>query len=75
MPFFSSFANIFRIPELRRKILFTFGMLCLYRLGFAIPLPGVDQSIFAETMKATAEGGGAVGQMLEYFSALGSRRN
>ena len=70
MAFFSTFVNIFRIPELRRKILFTFGMLCLYRLGFAIPLPNVFQEMFAETMKATAEGGGAIGQMLEYFSVF-----
>ncbi len=70
MPFFSTFVNIFRIPELRRKILFTFGLLCIYRIGFAVPLPGVNQEIFAQTMKATAEGGGAFGQMLEYFSVF-----
>ena len=70
MPFFSTFVNIFRIPELRRKILFTFGLLCIYRIGFAVPLPGVNQAIFAQTMEATAEGGGAVGQMLEYFSVF-----
>ena len=70
MPFFSTFVNIFRIPELRRKIFFTFGLLCIYRFGFAVPLPGVNQAIFAETMKATAEGGGAFGQMLEYFSVF-----
>ncbi len=70
MPFLSTFLNIFRIPELRRKIFFTFGMLCIYRFGFAVPLPGVNQAIFEETMKATAEGGGAVGQMLEYFSVF-----
>ncbi len=70
MPFFSTFVNIFRIPELRRKIFFTFGLLCIYRIGFAVPLPGVNQEIFAETMKRTAESGGAFGQMLEYFSVF-----
>ncbi len=70
MAFFSTFVNIFRIPELRRKIFFTFGLLCIYRIGFAVPLPGVNQEIFAETMKATTEGGGAFGQMLEYFSVF-----
>jgi len=35
-------ANIARVPELNRRILFTFGMLAIYRLGCAIPTPGVD---------------------------------
>ena len=70
MAFFGTILNIFRIPELRRKILFTLGLLCIYRIGFAVPLPGVDQTAFAEAMKRTAEGGGAVGQMLNYFSVF-----
>ena len=35
-------ANILRIPDLRRKFLFTIGMLALFRLGSHIPVPGVD---------------------------------
>ena len=35
--------TVFRIPELRAKILFTLGLLAIYRLGFWIPLPFVDQ--------------------------------
>jgi preprotein translocase subunit SecY len=35
-------ASIFRIPELKRRILFTLGMLCIYRLGSHVPSPGVD---------------------------------
>jgi len=52
---FSTLANIFRIPELRRKIVFTFALLVIYRLGFAIPLPCVDQESMAQAMKT---GGG-----------------
>ena len=33
-------ANIFRIPDLRRRILFTLGLLLVYRLGGHIPTPG-----------------------------------
>ena len=40
---FSTFLNIFKIPELRNKILFTLGMLAIYRIGFYVPVPGVDQ--------------------------------
>ena len=35
--------TIFKIPELRTKIYFTLGLLAVYRLGFQIPLPFVDQ--------------------------------
>jgi preprotein translocase subunit SecY len=35
-------ASIFRIPELKRRILFTLGMLCVYRLGGHVPTPGID---------------------------------
>ena len=36
--------NIFRIPDLRNRVLLTIGMLAIYRVGFAIPLPAVDQT-------------------------------
>jgi preprotein translocase subunit SecY len=43
-------ANILKIPDLRRKFLFTMGMLVIFRLGSHIPVPGVDvqklQSLF-----------------------------
>jgi len=37
-----SVGNITRIPELNRRILFTFGMLAVYRIGCAVPTPGID---------------------------------
>ena len=40
----STVANIFRIPELRRRILFTLGMLAVYRIGIFVTTPGVDRS-------------------------------
>ena len=51
----STFVNIFKVPELRKKILFTIMLLAIYRIGFHIPLPGVDQ----EAMKALMGDGGA----------------
>ena len=43
---FSAFANAFKTPELRKKILFTLGILALFRLGSTVPTPNVDiQSI------------------------------
>ena len=40
--FFDAFANIFKIPDLRRRVLFTLVMLAVYRVGAFIPTPGID---------------------------------
>ncbi len=41
------FLNIFRIPELRNRVLFTFAMLAVYRLGAHIPTPGINTAALA----------------------------
>jgi preprotein translocase subunit SecY len=43
--------NIFRIPDLRNKILFTLALLIIYRVGFHIPNPCFDQAKIAEVTK------------------------
>jgi len=60
---FRTFINIFKIPELRNKVLFTLGLLAIYRIGFYVPVPGVDQKAMASQM----QGGGPLGQLAEYF--------
>jgi preprotein translocase subunit SecY len=45
-----SFRNIFAIPELRKRVLFTFGLLAVYRIGCHIPTPGVDPQALIELM-------------------------
>ena len=40
--FLEAVANMFRIPDLRRRVLFTLGLLAVYRLGGHIPTPGID---------------------------------
>src|SRR6266436_3884978 len=47
MKFFKAVANIFRIPDLRKRILFTLMMLAIYRLGGHIPTPGIDANRLA----------------------------
>ena len=42
------FQNASRIPELRRRLFFTFAMLAVYRVGVAIPTPGIDGRALAE---------------------------
>src|SRR5436305_11637118 len=45
---FSWLANAWRVPELRKRVLFTFLILGLYRLGSWIPAPGVDSQTIKE---------------------------
>src|ERR1700731_2597355 len=42
MKFFDAFAKVFRIPDLRKRVLFTLGLLAVYRLGGHIPIPGIN---------------------------------
>jgi preprotein translocase subunit SecY len=42
MKFFEAIGNVFRIPDLRKRVLFTLGMLAVYRLGGHIPTPGIN---------------------------------
>jgi len=42
MKFFEAVANIFRIPDLRKRVLFTLGLLAVYRFGAHVPTPGID---------------------------------
>lgn len=44
----SSFGNVFKIPELKRRILFTLAILAVYRIGAHIPTPGIDSVALAE---------------------------
>jgi len=45
---FEKFANIFRIPDLRKRILFTLGLLAVYRVGGHIPIPGINSDLFRQ---------------------------
>jgi preprotein translocase subunit SecY len=65
----SAFANSFKIPELRQRILFTFGMIFIVRVLAMIPTPGVDAVALREfiaQIRATA-GGGFLG-LFDLFS-------
>ena len=55
----SSFLNCFKIPELKKKIFFTLGIIAAYRVGCYIPTPGVNGSMLAEffeKMKSSTDG-------------------
>lgn len=48
----SGFGNIFKIPELRRRIFFTLGLLIVYRIGVYVPTPGIDASALKDMFDA-----------------------
>lgn len=60
--------NVFRIPELRSKILFTLAMLAVYRIGFWIPVPGVNQTALSQFFEAQVQTGAAAGRLAQYVA-------
>lgn len=61
----SSIIDAFKVPELRKKILFTLGILALYRFGAYVPVPGIPFNEFATRF---VEGGGVSMTMLDLFT-------
>jgi preprotein translocase subunit SecY len=66
-----SFRNIFAIPDLRKRLLFTFGLLAVYRVGAHIPTPGIDPQALAEFFK---QAGGTLFGFLDIFSGGALKR-
>ena len=58
-----AFANILKIPDLRKKILFTLFIVAIYRLGAFVPTPGVDGTALARFFQAHMSGGSLLGFM------------
>ena len=63
--------NIFRIPDLRKRVLFTLAMLAIYRLGGHISTPGVNPQVLAQFFNQ--QGGNALG-LVDMFSGGNLRR-
>ena len=56
MKFFEAIANVFRIPDLRKRVFFTLGLLAVYRLGGHIPTPGINLIRWEEFFEQNAGG-------------------
>ena len=67
---FSAFLNSIKIPELRRRILFTLAVIVVVRLGAAITTPGVNQAVLQEWFRSalTEKSGGGVAALFNLFS-------
>ncbi len=63
-----TFINIFKVPELRNKVLFTLFMLAIYRIGYWVPIPGVDQAKFEQIQKNQSKDNSAAGRLANYVS-------
>ncbi len=68
---FEKLANIFRVPDLRRRVLFTLAMLAVYRLGSHIPTPGINTD---QLQKAFEQQSGGLLGFYDLFSGGNLRR-
>ena len=69
----ASLVNIFKIPELRRKILFTLLIIVAYRMGMYIPIPGTDPGYLEQLLSADSQlggGGGGLGDYLAFIARI-----
>ncbi len=66
----SAFTNIFKIPELRQRVLFTLAMIVIIRAGSAITTPGVNAEILREWFRnvADAQSAGGIASLFNLFS-------
>ncbi|MFZ2516035.1 MAG: preprotein translocase subunit SecY [Candidatus Lutibacillus vidarii] len=56
-----AFARAFRTPDLRKKLLFTLGIIAVFRVGSAIPTPGVSYTNIRQCLEGNTSGGGLIG--------------
>ncbi|MDQ1471777.1 MAG: preprotein translocase subunit SecY [Bryobacterales bacterium] len=68
---FEAIGNIFRIPDLRRRVAFTFGLLAVYRLGSFVPTPGIDVHRWTEFFTRTQ---GSIFGFFDLFAGGNIRR-
>nr|AKQ01787.1 protein translocase subunit secY/sec61 alpha, preprotein translocase subunit SecY [uncultured Acidobacteria bacterium Rifle_16ft_4_minimus_2650] len=69
--FFQAVANIFRVPDLRRRVLFTLALLAVYRIGAHIPTPGINTDLLQQLFE---QGRGSVLGIIDLFSGGNFRR-
>jgi len=69
--FFQAVANIFKIPDLRKRVLFTLALLAVYRVGAWIPTPGINTDLLGQLFE---QGRGSVLGILDLFSGGNFRR-
>lgn len=69
-------SNIFKIPDLKRKMIFTLGMIAVYRIGAFVPTPGINGAAlnaFFENM-ARSNTGGSLFEIVNMFTGQAMSR-
>src|SRR6267142_2227912 len=69
--FFEAVKNLFRIPDLRNRVLFTLALLAVYRIGAHIPTPGINTAVLEQMFNQSA---GSVLGIFDLFSGGNFRR-
>src|ERR1700746_21042 len=69
--FFEAFANMFRIPDLRKRLLVTLAILAVYRVGAFLPTPGINTDVLAQFFNQNR---GSVLGVVDLFSGGNFRR-
>ena len=69
--FFEAFRNMFRIPDLRNRVLFTLALLAVYRIGAQIPTPGINWRVVQMLFQ---QGAGSFLGIFDLFSGGNLRR-
>src|SRR6267142_72230 len=69
--FFEAVKNLFRIPDLRNRVLFTLALLAVYRIGAYIPIPGINSAVLDQLFNQAA---GSVLGIFNLFSGGNFRR-
>ncbi len=62
------FKRIPKIPELRNRLLFTVGMLAVYRIGVYISIPGVDRRVMSDYLNTNDQGAGGFLNMFNFLA-------
>jgi len=72
---FEAISNIFKIPDLKKKIIFTLGLIAVYRIGAVVPTPGIDGMKLAQFFDNIARTqGGTLFGILNMFSGGAMQR-
>ena len=71
MKFLEALRNIFRIPDLRKRVLFTLALLAVYRIGAHLPTPGINTDLLEQLFE---QGRGSVLGIIDLFSGGNFRR-
>ena len=69
--FFEAFVNIFRVPDLRKRLMFTLGLLAVYRLGSQIPTPGVNVTQWQQFLNSAS---GSIFGLFDLFAGNNIRK-